>query len=118
MTRSIWLVAGLLSLALGIAGIFLPLLPTVPFLLLATLCFGRSSPRLHHWLITHPRLGPPIQDWQTHGAISRRAKWMASLTFPGAPVLSWWLGFSGWVIAVQCLALMGVATFIWTRPDR
>ena len=53
--RILWLFLGGVSLLLGAAGTIVPLLPTTPFLLLAGYCFARSSPRLHHWLITHPQ---------------------------------------------------------------
>ena len=75
--RFLWSVFGVACVGLGALGIVLPLLPTTPFLLLAAFAFGKSSPRLHHWIMTHPRLGPPLHNWKAHGAIGRRAKAMA-----------------------------------------
>ncbi|MGB7270864.1 MAG: YbaN family protein [Albidovulum sp.] len=115
--RWLWATAGIVALALGAMGMFLPLLPTVPFLLAAGFFFGKSSPRLHRWLLQHPVFGPPIHDWNQRGAISRRAKLLASLSIAAALGLSLALGFSGRVIAIQTLALFGVSIFIWTRPN-
>ena len=72
--RPAYLVACLLALGLGIVGIFLPLIPTVAPLLLAAWCFARSSHRLHHWLLDHPRLGPMIAPFRAGGYMPRRAK--------------------------------------------
>ena len=72
--RWLLIAAGVLSLGLGILGIFLPLLPTTPFLLLAAGCFMRSSERLYQWLITHRWFGAYIRHYREHGAITRRAK--------------------------------------------
>jgi hypothetical protein len=71
-----WLLAGagVLSVALGIAGIFLPLLPTTPFLLLAATCFLHSSERLHHWLLHHKWFGPYIRNYRKHKALPTSAK--------------------------------------------
>lgn len=55
---------GWLCVVLGVIGIFLPLLPTTPFLLVASWAFARSSPRFHYWLMTHKHLGPIISQWQ------------------------------------------------------
>jgi uncharacterized membrane protein YbaN (DUF454 family) len=60
--------------ALGVLGIFLPLLPTTPFLLLAAACFMRSSKRFYLWLVEHPRLGPWIRDYLAGEGIPRKAK--------------------------------------------
>lgn len=69
-----WILLGFASLALGILGIFLPLLPTTPFLLLSSFCFIRSSDRLHSWLISHKVLGKYINNYLNHKAISLRDK--------------------------------------------
>lgn len=114
--RILWLAGGGTSLAFGAAGIVLPLLPTVPFLLLAAFCFARSSDRLHHWLITHPTLGPPIEDWRRSGAIGKNAKIAASVSMLAALGLSFVLGVRTEILAIQAAVLVGVATFIWTRP--
>lgn len=115
--RYIWATIGLFAVALGLLGVLLPLLPTVPFLLLAAFCFARSSERLHTWMLNHPRLGPPIQDWQTSGAISRAAKKMATLSCAAVFGLSLVLGLKPLILIIQALTLSCVMLFIWTRPD-
>ena len=65
---------GLLSLTLGILGIFLPVLPTTPFLLLASVLFLKSSQSLYDWLMNHPKLGPYISNFLVHKAIPLRVK--------------------------------------------
>ncbi|MDE0590997.1 YbaN family protein [Halocynthiibacter sp. C4] len=115
--RLFWFIGGFVSLTLGITGILLPLLPTVPFLLLAAFCFARSSERLHGWLIAHPKLGPPIEDWNARGAISKKAKIAATVSIAAAFSISVFLGVKPFVIVVQALTLTCVLLFIWTRPN-
>jgi uncharacterized membrane protein YbaN (DUF454 family) len=110
-------VVGLVSLALGAIGIFLPLLPTVPFLLLSAICFANASERLHGWLLSHRVFGPPIQNWNERGAISRRAKWIASISIVASFALAILFGFGPLVLGIQGLSLIGVAIFVWTRPN-
>lgn len=117
MIRIILIIIGLVSLALGVIGVFLPIMPTVPFLLLAAVCFANASERLHAWLLSHPIFGPPIQDWNERGAISRGAKWLASASFVGSFIIAMLLGFGPLVLSIQAICLIGVAIFIWSRPD-
>ncbi|MCX8509618.1 MAG: YbaN family protein [Rhodobacteraceae bacterium] len=116
--RGLWAAAGLICVALGAIGLFLPFLPTVPFLLAAAFFFGKSSDRLHHWLLAHPVLGPPIRNWNEHGAISPKAKILATFSVGAALAVSLFLGFPLKVILIQAVALIGVMIFIWTRPGR
>lgn len=115
--RFVWLLLGLLSLALGAIGAFLPLLPTVPFLLLSAFFFARSSDRLHDWLIGHPFFGPPIIRWRERGSISRKAKLAATVSVVIAFGISLQLGVKPTVLAIQAIVLIAVMVFIWTRPE-
>lgn len=115
--RLLYLCAGWIALALGVIGIPLPLLPTTPFLLLAAVCFARGSQRWYGWLLQHPRLGPPIVAWQTERAIPRRVKWIGTLSLIALPPISYLLSAPWQVIALQSLILVGVGTFLWTRPE-
>lgn len=115
--RPLWIAAGLVSLAFGIAGVVLPILPTTPFMILSAFCFARGSVRLHRWLTTHPRFGPAIDDWTRHRAISMRAKRLAVAAMAATFLIALAAGFSGAVLAIQAVALSGAATFILTRPS-
>jgi len=115
--RTLWLAAGFLFLGLGLLGIVLPVLPTTPFLLLAAGSFARSSPRLHRWLLQHQTFGPPIRNWEDHGAISRRAKQVAVGSMAAVLVLSLLLGLSWKILLAQALLIAVGSAFILTRPD-
>lgn len=69
-----WLMLSLMLVAVGFIGIFVPLLPTTSFMVLALPCFARSSPRLEAWLLSHPRFGPCVRAWRAEGAVPRHAK--------------------------------------------
>jgi hypothetical protein len=112
------LAAGLLCLVLAVLGLFLPLLPATPFLLLAAACFARSSERLHAWMLRHRRFGPLLNDWETQRAIRPAAKRSATAAILASAALT--LAFTRMPRISQValgLSLAGVLAFIWTRPD-
>ena len=115
--RIVWLIFGVLSLGAGFVGVVLPLVPTVPFLLLAAFCFARSSERLHTWLVMHPKFGPSIMDWRERGAISLRAKRMATVSIIAVFMVSVLIGLKLTLLAIQALTLGCVLLFIWSRPN-
>ena len=112
------IVAGLVSLAIGAVGIFVPLLPTTPLVLLAAFCFANSSERLHQWLLDHNVFGPLIDNWRRYGAISRNAKVMSVVSMIAILVISWLLDVATWIIVAQAVVLGCSAAFILTRPTR
>ena len=74
LVRYLLVAVGWTSVGLGVIGIFLPVLPTTPFLLLAAACFARSSPRFYNWLVNHKRLGPWIRDYLEGNGIPLKGK--------------------------------------------
>lgn len=114
--KHIWFLLGYLSVLLGGIGIFLPLLPTVPFLLLAAFFFAKSSEKAHQWLVHHKTLGPPIRDWNEKGAIRPPAKVAATACIILAFLSALVFGAPYWALGIQVLILAGVMLFIWTRP--
>jgi uncharacterized membrane protein YbaN (DUF454 family) len=114
-----WLLKGLAgaSLLLGIIGIFLPVMPTVPFILLAAWAAARSSPRLSHWLENHPRLGPHIQDWRRGGVVRRPAKWMATVMMAGGATTMMFIVRPIWVPLAVTALMAGVGVWLWHRPE-
>ncbi|WP_375322810.1 YbaN family protein [Aliivibrio logei] len=107
----LWFVLGAVALILGFVGIFLPLLPTTPFLLLASVCFMRVSPRIHAWLISHPKLGPPIVEWQKHKTIKASIKKKATVMIVLSFILSIILAPILWVKVM--LLLFAIILLYW-----
>ena len=112
-----WRLATLLSLALGLVGLLLPLLPTVPFLLVAAWAAERGWPQMERWLVEHPVYGPPIRRWRERRAVPRRAKWLATLGMAGSVAMLWWLELPAWLAPLVSCVLAAVALWMWTRPD-
>ncbi|MFM5950458.1 MAG: YbaN family protein [Novosphingobium sp.] len=114
--RHLYLGGGLLSVGLGIAGAFLPIVPTVPFLVLAAFCFARSNPALEERLLNHPHYGQSLRDWRERGAISRRAKISAIVAMTVGVGFTWFtIGWPWVLISVAVLVVSG--SWIWTRNE-
>ncbi|MGB5077534.1 MAG: YbaN family protein [Sphingorhabdus sp.] len=116
MRRRLYLAAGLASVALGSVGAFLPLLPTVPFLILAAFCFARSNPALESKLLTHPRFGPHLTAWRENGVVSRTAKWSATIAFTISIMIGFMTLAFPWVLLPPTVAVV-CATWLWLRPE-
>jgi len=112
-----WIILGWLCVVLGFIGVALPILPTTPFLILAAIAFGKSSPRLRAWLLAHPVFGGPIRDWEGSGAIRPRHKILACTSMALILMVSLLAGLSATVLIIQGLAIAGAASFILSRPN-
>lgn len=111
-------IVGWAMIVLAVIGIVLPIMPTVPFLLIASWCFARSSPRFHHWLKNHRVFGPPIKKWEEKRAIPIFVKVFAIVSMAGGflsflvithPVL--------WLALLVAALLLSIAIYIITRPS-
>lgn len=116
--RFFLITAAVVFLILGIVGIFLPLLPTTPFLLLAAACYARSSLRFYNVLMNHRIMGPPLRRWKEKRAISRKNKIVAVLLLAASlpPTILWMVPLPAVKILLGMIGL-SVAVFIVSRPD-
>ncbi len=118
LLRLMYLSIGCIFTALAIFGAYTPLVPAIPFALVAAWCFKQSSPRLHTWLRNLKFIGPMLRDWEDHKRISLRSKKIALASIV--------LGFSYSIYTVNTLTLklflvilaIAVSTFILTRKSK
>jgi uncharacterized protein len=116
--RQALLVLGWSCVALGIAGIFLPVMPTTVFLLIAAWAFSRSSHRFHRWLYNHPRLGRTVRDWHAHRVIPVRAKLLAVTMMAASVTVLAVFVQAHWALPVAVGTLLAlIAAYIVSRPS-
>lgn len=116
-TRWLWWLLAYASLLLGLIGVVVPGLPTVPFVLLSAFAAARGSKRLHAWLLAHRQFGPMIRDWQAEGAVSRRAKWLATTMMSACAGIMFLTAPRWWMAASGTATMTVVATWLWFRPE-
>lgn len=112
------LVSGFLATALGVLGIFLPVLPTVPFLLLALACFARSSQRFYNWLLDHAHFGPIIRPYINGKGMTRASKFKAiALVWASIAFSAFYLVERDWVRWLLLIICCGVTLYLLNLPD-
>ena len=112
-----WRVLAVACVLLGVVGAFLPVLPTVPFLLVAAWAAGKGWPRLEAWLLAHPQHGDAIRRWRERGAVPRRAKWAASVMMLLSASVLMVSPVPGWAKWAVPLLMVAVALWLWRRPE-
>ena len=117
IARLLWWLLAYASLGLGIVGIVVPGLPTVPFVLLSAFAAARGSRRLHAWLLADRRFGPMIRDWEREGAVSRRAKRLAIGMMALCAAVMFLTAPKCWMAATGTTFMAIVATWLWRRPE-
>lgn len=113
--RVAYVLCGLTFVGLAVLGVLLPLLPTTPFLLLASYFFVRSSPRLHAWLLRSRLFGGFLRDWQRHRGVRPHVKVAALTMMPLAVLGSFTFGNLAWYLVAVLLALAGVGAVVVVR---
>lgn len=113
----LWRTIAILALLLGVIGLLLPIMPTVPFLLVAAWAGGKGWPVLEQKLLSHPKYGPQIVAWRKHGVVKRQPKVIASVMMGGSAIM---LSFSPAPLALK-FAIIGImatiAFWLWLRPE-
>ena len=117
MARLVALILAYFFLALAIAGMFLPGLPTVPFLILTAWFAARGSDRLHGWLYAHPHLGKLLVDWEQQGAVSRTGKVIAVLMLITSWVVMYHRLNNVWGLVGITVLLAAIAAYLVSRPE-
>ena len=110
---------GTFFVVIGIVGIFLPILPTTPFMLLAAGCYAKSSSRFYNWIMNNKIFGPIIREWRQYRSIPRKAKYIAMallvLSFGTSIVFFVPIFFVQILLTVMCI---GMLIFMWRIPVR
>lgn len=116
--RQILIVIGIVSVIAGVIGLFLPIMPTTPFLILAAYCFSKSSKKLHHWLLTRPHIGATLREWEEHRVIKKSVKWTVTfimiISFTGTTIF---VSTPVWAKVIMNLVGLVALIYIWMQKS-
>lgn len=115
-SRPLWMAAGIFNVGLGTLGIFLPIMPTTVFYLIAVWCFSKSHPEYAERLYNHPRYGQPLREWRDRRAINRKGKIAAVATMVLSVLIVELTAGWPWVL-IPVAVLVVIGGWIWTRNE-
>ncbi len=114
----LWRGIAVVSLGLGLIGLALPVMPTVPFLILSAWAASKGWPAFEIWLLNHRLFGPPILQWRQRGAVPRHLKWYSTLMMAASAIgMQFFLQIPLWLRLGAPLVMLAVAVWLWRRPE-
>jgi uncharacterized membrane protein YbaN (DUF454 family) len=113
----LWRTIAILALTLGVIGIALPIMPTVPFLLIAAWAGSKAWPALEQWLLNHRLYGGHIRNWRTEGSVPRSAKLCAILMMMVSATALQFAPVPVWLKVAIPSTMLVIAVWLWTRPE-
>lgn len=114
----LWRVVAIIAGGLAVLGTVLPVLPTVPFVLVAAWAAGKGWPAFERWLLDHAYFGPPIRRWRENGAVPRRAKWISTLMMASSAIgMQFFSNIPLWARVGVPVVMACVAVWLWSRPE-
>lgn len=119
LKSSLYLALGYLSFALGFIGIFLPILPTTPFMIVALWAFSKGSKKMHSWLLNHPKFGTSLQAWEQHRVIPIKAKLTAFVfILASATYILFFSNVPTYAVIMSVSTMACAITYVLTRPSK
>lgn len=108
---------GALALVLALVGVALPIVPQVPFAVLAAYLFSKGNPRLHRWIRANSHMGPPVKDWEDHRVVRPKLKAFSTIAMLIGAALGHWKLDLPWAVALDVAFALSIA-FVLTRKSR
>ena len=118
MKKFIFKGIGYSAFTLGVLGMFLPLLPSTCFILLAAWAFSKSSPKFYDWLYSQSPFASSIQNWQQHKCIPRKIKLIATMSILVSFIFTTIVVNNLMILSILGLGMIGLLTYLLTRPEK